>query len=74
MKCSVKQPELDGTFLKHGMQVQTMIPTAVIMLVTAACSAIPDAFHTIQGFRFLSVQLMQKTLFYRLTPAMLAGY
>ena len=74
MGCGIKQTKLYRSFLKHTMQVQTVITALMIMIVTSVITSIPDITYFLQCFGFLTVQFLQKFFFYLLAVFMLPSY
>ncbi len=61
-------------FLKHRVQIETVVAAVVIVVAAAVAAIIPDALHLIQRARLLAVQFIQKPLLHRTAPAVLTSH
>lgn len=59
---AVKQPELNGPFLEHAVQVQAMVAAVMVMLITSVVPDIPDAADRFKDPGLFSVELVEEAL------------
>ncbi len=61
VECPVEKPELDGPFGEGGMQVQSVIAGAVIMVIpSVGCFLIPEVGDAVQRVRLFPVEVLQE--------------
>ena len=62
VECPVEKPELDGPFGEGGMQVQSVIAGAVIMVIpSVGCFLIPEVGDAVQGVRLFPIEVLQES-------------